>query len=678
MAKPPTEDPEIEAPKPDRLVGVEARKLYAAKLEDGFIAKYLSGAAILDIGYRGYESDIVPIVPQAIGIDLDYPGYDGRTLPFPDDSQDAVFSSHCLEHAEDCRAAIQEWFRVLKTGGYLVLAVPHKYLYERRHRPPSRWNIDHRRFFTPASLLLRIEDALVPNSYRVRHLIDNDYAYGYAIPPDSHPGGCYEIELVIQKIALPDWEFDNPPLAERKVLLASLSPAEPQADGSPAMRKRSATSKNIIYDGLNLSLAKGTGIATYTRILAETAQRLGHDVGVVYDAPVLVRRDPVLRDILFFDQAGAAKRPRRKGFVQAWRDALVERFERRFAVTTVPAGFGDAVDARQLSERLPEGHRPFLAEDLFGKARRYFAASGKLLNVAFAEPPDIFHCTYALPLQVKHARNVYTIHDLVPLRLPQATADDKRSIYTLLKTVTAAADHIVTVSEASRRDIVQLLGIAESRVTNTYQAVAFPPEYLSRPEGAVADHLAGLYGLDMQGYLLFFGALEPKKNVSRLIDAYLSSGAQIPLVLVTGEGWRNEGEIARLNEHAAHGSPHGKGTAIRRLDYVSRSNLVNLIRGARAVVFPSLLEGFGLPVLEAMTLGTPVLTSAHGGAAEIAGDAAVLVDPYDIDDIARGIGDLARDIDLCGELSQRGLVQAEKFSLQRYQERVAALYASLG
>jgi len=107
-----------EEPRPDRLVGVEARKLYAAKLEDGFIAKYLSGVAILDVGYRGYEPDVVPIVPQAIGIDLDYPSYDGKTLPFADDSQDAVFSSHCLEHAEDCESAIKEWFRVLKIGGY--------------------------------------------------------------------------------------------------------------------------------------------------------------------------------------------------------------------------------------------------------------------------------------------------------------------------------------------------------------------------------------------------------------------------------------------------------------------------------------------------------------------------------------------------------------------------------
>jgi len=193
---------------PDRNVGPEARKTYVAKLDDGFIEKYLSGMAILDIGYKGYERDVVPIVPQAIGIDVDYPGYDGRNLPFPDESQDTVFSSHCLEHVEDAQAAISEWFRVLKTDGFLIICVPHQHLYERKSSPPSRWNPDHRRFYTPATLLIDIEDTLKPNTYRLRHLADNDVGYDYSIPPDQHPGGCYEIEVVIQKIRQPPWHLD--------------------------------------------------------------------------------------------------------------------------------------------------------------------------------------------------------------------------------------------------------------------------------------------------------------------------------------------------------------------------------------------------------------------------------------------------------------------------------------
>jgi glycosyltransferase involved in cell wall biosynthesis len=149
-------------------------------------------------------------------------------------------------------------------------------------------------------------------------------------------------------------------------------------------------------------------------------------------------------------------------------------------------------------------------------------------------------------------------------------------------------------------------------------------------------------------------------------------------VLVSGGGWQNEAELSRLGVLSERASDKGAGKrSIQRLDYVTPSNLVDLIRGARGVVFPSLYEGFGLPVLEAMTLGTPVVTSSKGALAEIAGDAAVLVDPYDIDDIARGISLIANDPDLCGELSQRGLKRAEIFSVASYRERLAKLYASL-
>jgi SAM-dependent methyltransferase len=199
---------------PDRRVGTEARKTYALKLNNGFIEKYLSGAAILDIGYKGYESDVLPIVPQAIGVDVDYPGYDGETLPFASASQDAVFSSHCLEHVNDARATIREWFRVLKNGGFLVICVPHQYLYERRLELPSRWNLDHRRFYTPATLMADVEAVLEPNSYRVRHLIDNDLGYDYTIPPHQHPGGSYEIELVLERIGHPSWRLENAMMPE--------------------------------------------------------------------------------------------------------------------------------------------------------------------------------------------------------------------------------------------------------------------------------------------------------------------------------------------------------------------------------------------------------------------------------------------------------------------------------
>ena len=118
---------------------------------------------------------------------------------------DTVFSSHCLEHIEREQDAIRDWFRVLKVGGFLVCFVPHQALYEKRRELPSRWNGDHKRFYTPASLMAAIELALDVNSFRLRHLKDNDIGFDYALGPDVHSHGCYEIELVIEKIQRPDW-----------------------------------------------------------------------------------------------------------------------------------------------------------------------------------------------------------------------------------------------------------------------------------------------------------------------------------------------------------------------------------------------------------------------------------------------------------------------------------------
>src|SRR5262249_7005341 len=136
---------------------------------------------------------------------------------------------------------------------------------------------------------------------------------------------------------------------------------------------------------------------------------------------------------------------------------------------------------------------------------------------------DIFHFTYPVPIKGKSSRNIYTIHDLMPLRLPFATMDHKKNTLRLLKKVVKSADHIVTVSENSRKDIISLLGVDETRVTNTYQTVIFPQNYLNRSESAVANFLSARYNLEMSGYLLFFGALEPKKNVGRLVEGFLLS-----------------------------------------------------------------------------------------------------------------------------------------------------------
>ena len=434
--------------------------------------------------------------------------------------------------------------------------------------------------------------------------------------------------------------------------------------------------RRIVYDGLNLALGQGTGIAVYTRVLIHIARSLGYDIGVVYGVPLPATEDPLLQEILFFDQMRSSDRRASASRPRVLYNSFVE-YRRYFStIHPSPLRLGTAVVAEQFKDLVPELDRAFLVRSLFDNADRFFRQTGRLVNLSLDTQPDIFHFTYPVPVKGKSARNIYTIHDLMPLRLPFATMDNKRNTLRLLKKVAKNADHIVTVSENSRKDIINLLGVDENRVTNTYQAVVFPQKYLDRSEAVVANFLDARYGLEMYGYLIFFGALEPKKNVGRLIDAFLLSRVNIPLVLIVGRGWDNARETALLSEINARAREQTSPT-IRSLDYVDRSTLVTLIRGARALVFPSLYEGFGLPVLEAMMLGTPVITSANGALEEVTGEAALLVDPYDVDDIARAIAAIVSDPDLRGELSRRGVAQAAKFSPAHYRQRVELLYASL-
>lgn len=179
----------------------EPGKSHQRRLASGMISKYLSGDVVLDIGAGNGPA----VTPDATIIDLNTPGYDGFNLPYPDESVDSIFSSHCLEHVFSPIDTLREWFRATKVGGYLFITVPHQFLYEKKAFPPSRWNGDHKRFFTPANLLSLIEKSFLPNTYRIREMRDVDEKFNYEIDINAHSQGCYEIEVVLEKISPPNW-----------------------------------------------------------------------------------------------------------------------------------------------------------------------------------------------------------------------------------------------------------------------------------------------------------------------------------------------------------------------------------------------------------------------------------------------------------------------------------------
>lgn len=192
----------------NRYVGTESRKTWDQKHLDGFWKNYITGPNVLDIGFSSYgDARVVPIMEGAVGVDIDYPDYDGKRLPFKDGSQDTVYSSHCLEHISDPLHVIQDWYRVVKSGGHIIIAVPSRDLYERRRRPPSLWNTEHLRMYSCASLLAEIEAALEPNSFKVRYLAENDDMFDYDRPPTVAPYGNYEITVVLEKLKSPEWRL---------------------------------------------------------------------------------------------------------------------------------------------------------------------------------------------------------------------------------------------------------------------------------------------------------------------------------------------------------------------------------------------------------------------------------------------------------------------------------------
>jgi glycosyltransferase involved in cell wall biosynthesis len=447
-----------------------------------------------------------------------------------------------------------------------------------------------------------------------------------------------------------------------------------QSVSEPGPFARPARRATVCIDGFNLALAKGSGIATYGRNLLSTLADMGLDGQVLYGPPARRASSNVLNETALVD----AERPGRKmKRSERFLKTLISRYGHT-AWPIVPSG--EVVWPARSGGR-PQASGFWAAQDLFQIANRSFAAYGKETPVAFdasaeLRRPDIMHWTATLPLHAKGVPNVYTIHDLIPLRLPHTTLDDKPSYLALCKAVARRADHIAVVSETTRQDVIRMLGVPEDRVTNTYQAVHLPAQLTGRSQADVTVELEGVFNLGWKDYFLHFGAIEPKKNLGRIVEAYLASGSKTPLVIVGGRAWLDEGETALLNQVMKDGGPSAE--RIRRYEYMPFSLLVSLIRGARATLFPSLYEGFGLPVLESMALGTAVLTSTGGSLPEVAGDAAISIDPYDVQAMTEGLRALDADEALRDDLVRRGRVQAARFSAQAYQARLTELYARVG
>ncbi len=279
------------------------------------------------------------------------------------------------------------------------------------------------------------------------------------------------------------------------------------------------------------------------------------------------------------------------------------------------------------------------------------------LPAGFSQPwfpaTDIFHSTRILH-PPRRAKLTSTIHDLTcwilpDTHLPANVAFEQRFAQLIWK----RADGLIAVSESSRNDAVRLLGIPAEKIQVIYPGI--PESYFSIGPSDVAQVRAEL-GRE-RPYLLYVGTVEPRKNVDLLLDAYGelagSIASEFDLVIVGSQGWASQATMRRLK------SPPPR---VRYLGYVPESSLPALFAGATAFVYPSLYEGFGFPVAQAMAAGVPVITSGVSSLPEITAGAALLIDPRSRVELRDAMQSLLTSATLRARLSDLGRIQARKFS----------------
>lgn len=321
----------------------------------------------------------------------------------------------------------------------------------------------------------------------------------------------------------------------------------------------------------------------------------------------------------------------------------------------------------------------FYLENLNKSLKKYFPNNNYYLFSRGEKVPrgvDVIHYPYfepfflALPFSSKN-KFVVTVHDLTPLVFPANFPPGiKGKIkWMLQKNRLRRASAVITDSESSKKDIVRFTGIKESKVDVVYLASA---EDFS-PNKRNVDKVKKKYNLPDK-FVLYVGDITWNKNLPSLLRAVMIK--KIPLVMVgkalvdkdfdRANPWNQD--MAKVSELVRDNGN------IFALGFVDHEDLVALYSSAVAFVMPSFYEGFGLPILEAMSCGCPVITSRGGSIPEIAQDAAFYIDPYDIDDISEGIEKVFNDKSLQEDLSRKGILQAEKFSWKKTAENTIKVY----
>lgn len=303
-------------------------------------------------------------------------------------------------------------------------------------------------------------------------------------------------------------------------------------------------------------------------------------------------------------------------------------------------------------------------------ARLWHRASLPFPVEAFTGKVDLFHATdFVLPPTLPQTRTLLTVHDLSFVRVPEAASPSlKAYLDAVVPRSVRRADHVLADSQATKEDLIELYGIQPDKITVLLSGV--DPRF---KRTSLLLTTRSKYQIGDRPYILSVGTVQPRKNYGRLIQALArlrADGLDLSLVIIGGKGWLTDPIYETLGQT-------GMGEFVRFTGFVDEADLPALYSGAACFAFPSLYEGFGLPILEAMACGVPVVTSNLSSLPEVAGDTALMVDPYDLDALADALRRLIEDSALRERLIAGGYERARQFTWTAAADHLRQIYARL-
>ncbi|ENZ30832.1 hypothetical protein HMPREF1084_03405 [Clostridium butyricum 60E.3] len=309
----------------------------------------------------------------------------------------------------------------------------------------------------------------------------------------------------------------------------------------------------------------------------------------------------------------------------------------------------------------------------YGVYRRIWNKIPINYNRLFQSDADIYHFfNFIVPPRI-NGKIITTIHDMTYILYPETM--DKRNLKRITDDIDYSvnrSDKIITVSESSKRDIIRYLNVPEEKIEVVYNGVEYDRFAKSNNN---QDKLKVMQKYNLpQNYILYMGTLEPRKNIESIVRSYSvlkkNYNNEIKLVIAGKKGWLFENifnlvESLKLQDDVVF------------TDYVDEVDKAAIYQMANLFVFPSIYEGFGIPVLEAMASSVPVITSNVSSLPEVAGDAAILVEPKDVNSIAKNMHKILSNNDLRDKLICKGHIQAKKFTWEASAEKLYKIYKSM-